>query len=141
MRSPPSLPPPLPLLPLFSLLLHHYFGNSSPLHRQKFLIDYQCFTISYSKLSQQTIVYKQLTTYFCISQQNKQYMTPTAYNVINNVVKELNADVCPLTFQSTTGNQIADLYTSPNQANELVGHGTCAPVNSTLIETVIINFG
>ena len=68
-------------------------------------------------------------------------MTPTAYNVINNVVKELNADVCPLTFQSTTGNQIADLYTSPNQANELVGHGTCAPVNSTLIETVIINFG
>lgn len=54
-------------------------------------------------------------------------------------VKELNANVATGTFPSLSGIQLADLYTCPNSCDVLVFHGSCAPVNSTLVETVRIN--
>jgi len=60
------------------------------------------------------------------------------YKVVNNTVKELNANVLPLTF---TGNglQSADLYSSPNSCNTLVSSGSCSPINETFLQTVLID--
>lgn len=59
----------------------------------------------------------------------------------NLIVDQLNASVLPMTFESTEGVQKADLYTSPNSADKLVGHGSCRPVNATLVGTFEIDFG
>jgi len=58
----------------------------------------------------------------------------------NRIVSELNASVCIATFKSTIGTQIADLYTSKNSCNQIVGHNTCSPSNCQYVETIEITF-
>jgi len=65
----------------------------------------------------------------------------TVHQVTGNlIVKELNANVLPLTFSSKDGVLLADLYKSVNSANELVESGSCAPANSIFVKTVKIKF-
>jgi len=65
----------------------------------------------------------------------------TSHQVTGNlIVKELSANVSPLTFSSKDGILLADLYKSVNSVSELVGSGSCAPVNSVFVKTVKIKF-
>lgn len=68
----------------------------------------------------------------------KIYQVTRESEISNRVVKELNASVCTATFPDS-GIQLADLYSSPNTSKQLVFHSSCAPVNSTFLETVKIN--
>ena len=56
------------------------------------------------------------------------------------IVKELNANVFRLTFDDLQSTSLADLYSSPNEANAIVKHGHCPPVNSTFLQTILIEF-
>ena len=57
-----------------------------------------------------------------------------------NIVRELNANVAIETFFSPKKYEFADLYTSPNECDILIGHNTCQPVNTTFVETVVLIF-
>jgi hypothetical protein len=56
----------------------------------------------------------------------------------NTVVTELNAAVLTSTFKNK-GIQLADLCQSLNGSKELVSKGHCIPVNSKIIDTVLID--
>lgn len=64
----------------------------------------------------------------------------TKLNDGQHIVREVNANVAELTFKSNEKTQLADLYTSPNECDCFVGHGTCQPINATFVETVVLNF-
>lgn len=68
------------------------------------------------------------------------YHSTKQSEISNRVVIELNANVCTATFNSTKGEQLADLYSSVNSCNTLVSHNSCAPVHSTFVKTVKITF-
>jgi hypothetical protein len=68
----------------------------------------------------------------------KTYQVTRESEISNRIVKELNAAVCTATFPES-GEQLADLYSSPNHCNVLVFHGSCAPVHSNFKGTYLIN--
>jgi hypothetical protein len=68
------------------------------------------------------------------------YKSTKANQYSNRIVSELNAVVCTATFSSTDGQQKADLYSCKNSNDVLVAHGSCAPINSTFVGSVLISF-
>jgi hypothetical protein len=58
----------------------------------------------------------------------------------NRIVSELNASVLTATFKSTIGFQLADLYSSKNSSNKIVGYKTCPPSGCEYLETIEITF-
>lgn len=61
--------------------------------------------------------------------------------ISNQIVKEVNAAVCGATFKNAFGVQFAELFTCPNSSDVLIGIGTCAPIHSTFVDVVKIDFG
>jgi ribosomal protein S4E len=57
--------------------------------------------------------------------------------ISNTIVKELNAAVLIATFKNK-GIQQANLCKSPNGNLEIVSFGNCIPVNSEIIDTILI---
>ena len=60
------------------------------------------------------------------------------FKVINSVVKELNCKVCVKTL--LPGTQLVDIYSSPNECNVMVCSGSCGPVNSYYIGSVLVEY-
>jgi hypothetical protein len=56
------------------------------------------------------------------------------------IIKELNANVLRLTFESTQGTYLGDLYSSPNEANIVVKYGHSAPVNAKFEKHIFVCF-
>lgn len=62
----------------------------------------------------------------------------------NTIVKELNAKVLTSTFKNKSNTELADLYTyqgtTCRNPDEIVAHGTCAPILARFVETIELNF-
>jgi hypothetical protein len=62
----------------------------------------------------------------------------------NSIIPELNATVLSATFKSKKGIQKADLYTYKGTVcanpDEVVSHGTCAPVVAIFVKTIEVEF-
>jgi hypothetical protein len=68
----------------------------------------------------------------------KIYKVTKESEISNTIVKELNASVLTTTFKNK-GIQLADLCQSLNGSKDLVSKGHCIPVNSKIIDTVLID--
>ena len=62
----------------------------------------------------------------------------------NTIVKELNAKVLTATFKNKSNVELADLYTYQDTTcgnpDEIVAHGTCAPIMGRFVETIKLKF-
>ncbi len=65
----------------------------------------------------------------------KTYTAIKETTISNTIIAELNAKVLTATFPGK-GAHLADRYTSPNTADEIVYHNSCAPIHSTFVETI-----
>lgn len=68
----------------------------------------------------------------------KTYQTTQA-SLENRIIRELNAAVLSSTFKNNEGLQLADVYQSEySKVLKVVAHNTCAPINTTFKETILI---
>ena len=57
----------------------------------------------------------------------------------SHIIAELNANVYTTTFK-TRAKQMADVYKSVNSCPCVVAYNTCAPVHTTFIGTIVVEF-